>query len=642
MAEKNIKSRIVHKHDVESNWLLATNFVPKQGEIIVYDKDESYNYERFKIGDGITLVSALPFATDAVLENIFPADPQVGQVLSINADGNKTWTNQYVMDGTLTPGYQKETLWHVFVIDITNNTPEIGTYYFTSGNVQIRIVKDGAVIAKTVVNGAKEIQITSIIPSGTRSGVIIWVTTHNNKQKLDCYFEDNSNVVSGDLLANKWYISTIQYSSNEVDNLLKNKLDSPTNAGTAGQVLSIDADGNKMWANPYAIDGTLTPGYQYNSATNSHLFVIDATNNTPALGTYYFNSGTVYIKVVKDGVKVSQESFAAVKQIQVININPSGEKSGIMFDIIYVDTKQRVNLYFEDNVYVIGGTYTANTFYKTTLQYSSKEVDNLLNQKLDSPTNTGTTGQVPVYQQDGSTAWGDMPVQIQADWNQNDSTAADYVKNRPFYTGDPVETVLVEESTVTFVDNNNGLYLAQLSSTFDATVGEIYKVYWDGTAYECACVYIGDILTIGNPSFIGSGSDTGEPFLISIFSDGRIQILTANTSASHTFSISTTVTPVIKIDPKYLPTPKMTMVSIPAANWTGDTAPYSQVITVNGVTANSKVDLQPTAAQILELQEADIMLMAENDNGTVTIYALGGIPTSDYTMQALITEVEVV
>lgn len=88
--------------------------------------------------------------------------------------------------------------------------------------------------------------------------------------------------------------------------------------------------------------------------------------------------------------------------------------------------------------------------------------------------------------------------------------------------------------------------------------------------------------------------------------------------------------------------PKMTTVSIPAANWTGDTAPYSQVITVNGVTANSKIDLQPTAAQILELQETDIMLMAENDNGTVTIYALGGIPTSDYTMQVLITEVEIV
>lgn len=46
--------------------------------------------------------------------------------------------------------------------------------------------------------------------------------------------------------------------------------------------------------------------------------------------------------------------------------------------------------------------------------------------------------------------------QVQPDWNQNDSTAKDYVKNRPFYTGDPVETVLVEESTVSFVDSHQG------------------------------------------------------------------------------------------------------------------------------------------------------------------------------------------
>lgn len=455
-----------------------------------------------------------------------------------------------------------------------------------------------------------------------------------------------NNVISNAGIATNEALTTlagrVTTAEGEIDVLLNQKLDSPTNAGTAGQVLSIDADGNKVWANQYATDGTLTPGYQYNANINAHLFVIDATNNTPALGTYYFNSGTVYIKVVKDGVTVSQQSFAAVKQIQVININPSGENSGIVFDTIYVNTKQRVSLYFEDNGDVLDGTYTANTFYKTTVQYSSNKVDSLLKKKLDSPTNTGVAGQVPVYQADGSTVWGDMPVQIQADWNQNDETAADYVKNRPFYTGDPVETVLVEESTVTFADTGYGFYAAEFPSTFEATVGETYKVSWDGTAYECTCVKFNNKPAIGNLSIAGVGSDTGEPFIIGIFNGERIQIIIADTSASHTFSISTTVAPVIKIDPKYLPIPKMTMVSISAANWTGDTAPYSQVITVNGVTANSKVDLQPTAAQILELQEADIMLMAENDNGTVTIYALGGIPTSDYTMQALITEVEVV
>ncbi len=39
MAEKNIKTRIIHKHDTEANWNLAVNFIPKQGELIVYDKD---------------------------------------------------------------------------------------------------------------------------------------------------------------------------------------------------------------------------------------------------------------------------------------------------------------------------------------------------------------------------------------------------------------------------------------------------------------------------------------------------------------------------------------------------------------------------------------------------------------------------
>ena len=62
MAEKNIKSRIIHKHDVEANWLLAVNFTPKQGEIIIYDIDDNYTYERFKIGDGISNVNDLPFA----------------------------------------------------------------------------------------------------------------------------------------------------------------------------------------------------------------------------------------------------------------------------------------------------------------------------------------------------------------------------------------------------------------------------------------------------------------------------------------------------------------------------------------------------------------------------------------------------
>ena len=141
---------------------------------------------------------------------------------------------------------------------------------------------------------------------------------------------------------------------------------------------------------------------------------------------------------------------------------------------------------------------------------------------------------------------------VQSDWNQNDSTQPDYVKNRPFYTGDPAETVLVEESTVSFA-GQGGLYMGELASTFKATVGENYKVSWDGTAYECTCVKFQNNPAIGNLSIAGAGSDTGEPFLMAVVNGQGIAIATADTSASHTFSISGIVPEVVKIDEKYLP-----------------------------------------------------------------------------------------
>lgn len=163
----------------------------------------------------------------------------------------------------------------------------------------------------------------------------------------------------------------------------------------------------------------------------------------------------------------------------------------------------------------------------------------------------GTVGQLLGKTETG-TAWIDPPQSgVQPDWNQNDSTAADYVKNRPFYTGNPVETVLVEESTVTFAENR-GLYAAKVQSTFEATVGETYKVSWDGTTYECACVDRNGTSVVGNISILGAGPDTGEPFVMGI-NGVAIQILTADTSASHTFSISGFVSEVVKIDSKYFP-----------------------------------------------------------------------------------------
>ena len=67
MSQQQINARMQQKHGTEAEWL-AHNFVPKSGEIIVYDRDTSYSYERMKIGDGIQSVISLPFVDQPIQE----------------------------------------------------------------------------------------------------------------------------------------------------------------------------------------------------------------------------------------------------------------------------------------------------------------------------------------------------------------------------------------------------------------------------------------------------------------------------------------------------------------------------------------------------------------------------------------------
>ena len=60
-TEKTISARMQMKTDTALNWSKAINFIPKKGEIIIYEADSDYGYERMKIGDGSTKVNDLPF-----------------------------------------------------------------------------------------------------------------------------------------------------------------------------------------------------------------------------------------------------------------------------------------------------------------------------------------------------------------------------------------------------------------------------------------------------------------------------------------------------------------------------------------------------------------------------------------------------
>lgn len=68
-----MKARVSQLHKTEAEWNSLPNFVPAQGEFIVFDPDKQHKYARLKIGDGITKLGTLPFfiesTVDAFIEN---------------------------------------------------------------------------------------------------------------------------------------------------------------------------------------------------------------------------------------------------------------------------------------------------------------------------------------------------------------------------------------------------------------------------------------------------------------------------------------------------------------------------------------------------------------------------------------------
>jgi hypothetical protein len=85
---------------------------------------------------------------------------------------------------------------------------------------------------------------------------------------------------------------------------------------------------------------------------------------------------------------------------------------------------------------------------------------------------------------------------------------------------------------------------------------------------------------------------------------------------------------------------RLSEITLFADEWLGEDAPYSQVVQIEGVTSKTKVDLLPDVDLLATFHEKDIALVTENDDGVVTVYAIGDKPTKDYTMQVALKEVE--
>ncbi len=114
---------------------------------------------------------------------------------------------------------------------------------------------------------------------------------------------------------------------------------------------------------------------------------------------------------------------------------------------------------------------------------------------------------------------------VQPDWNQNDETQPDYVKNRPFWREKTKELLfpyITEPIEVTTADNGSGFFSA--SGDFDVAPGVTNYVVFDGVEYTCEPYYEeteGDLV-------IGSLDFSDYPFFIAK------KIIATKTAGNHT------------------------------------------------------------------------------------------------------------
>ena len=145
-----------------------------------------------------------------------------------------------------------------------------------------------------------------------------------------------------------------------------------------------------------------------------------------------------------------------------------------------------------------------------------------------------------------------------ADWNQNDETAIDYIRNRPFYETEAIRTAILPETTIDVEQYGNSVIF-----TMPVEEGKTYTVTFDGVEYNCVARgyegYYNYCIMLGNGTLGGDGNPgNNEPFSI----DCPVTEDDATASefwydlhaeeGSHTVEVCTDVTTIVQIEKKYI------------------------------------------------------------------------------------------
>lgn len=144
----------------------------------------------------------------------------------------------------------------------------------------------------------------------------------------------------------------------------------------------------------------------------------------------------------------------------------------------------------------------------------------------------------------------------QADWNENNPEADNYVKNRTHWEEESEVTILEKQTINGFTLMQEPIYCVENAFSITPIIGKTYTVNWDGVDYKTTMKTIQmdddfELGYMGNENYVSMVSGGDIPFAI-VFGDG-VFVVTESTAESHVISISTTETIIHPLDKKYLP-----------------------------------------------------------------------------------------
>ena len=391
-TEKKITSRIQQKHDVAANWAKATNFIPKKGEIIIYDAEYSASgvetqAVRFKIGDGSKTVNNLPFAVIDYSSDIETLEQKVA---------NNSTAIGALQENTV-PKTRKINN-KALSSDITLGAADVGVNETTFPGLK----KTGTVTG-VKMNGTTKNPSSGVVDLGT---VITAHQSLDGKQdKITSSNKLSASLVSGlstvatsgsydDLLNKPSFVSSVNGSSGAITNVAKTD---ETNVFTNSQIIQRPSD--ETQASLWNYSGCI--GY-------SHW--VQGSLSEPRIGIGYKNSG---IRVFNGTTETPMQYYDVTMPSQAGQLVTdtfakfTGETSGIGHPYRVFQDEAAYATYqsgdpssakytSQTNAALIVNTDTNNRTVFTDGRIDNKK--NGTKYELTLPTNTGTlalTSQIP-------------------------------------------------------------------------------------------------------------------------------------------------------------------------------------------------------------------------------------------------------